>query len=239
MHSASSLRQVGSSRRSRLLLATGIASAVAWLAGTTTTRAELTWVEKAIELHADGKSSALEARFRFTNAGAQPVDIGQIETSCGCTTAVPTKRHYEPGQTGEIVARYTVGEQTGLQKKLIAVTTSDHPGATMLTLIVHVPELVHLQPRILTWEPGEAREAKTLEVTSGDAATPLAELAVQSSNPAMTVTVLPLLEGSGYVVSVRPGTTPQRLFTTLTIRCRVGTEEKVLHAYASEQSAPR
>ena len=84
-------------------------------------RAEIVWKQKTVELHADAKSTVLEARFPFSNAGGRPVDITQVESSCGCTVVSLEKRHYEPHEGGEIVARYTVGTQAGVQKKTVLV----------------------------------------------------------------------------------------------------------------------
>ena len=68
-------------------------------------RAEIVWKQKVIALQANAKSTVLEARFPFTNAGPGPVDITQVESSCGCTVVSLDKRHYEAGEGGEIVAR--------------------------------------------------------------------------------------------------------------------------------------
>ena len=199
-------------------------------------RAELTWTQKTVELSTDGKTSVLEARFPFTNGGATSVDIRQVQTSCGCTTVALAQRHFEPGQAGEIVAHYAIGNQVGLQKKMILVSITGSPGFTALTLVVHIPELVRVRPNFVTWNHDEPNAEKIITIESADPeALPLTNLTVLSSNNAFTADLEPLLEGNRYEISVTPKTTAKQLFATLTIRCHVGAEEKTFLAYASVQ----
>ena len=129
---------------------------------------------RGIDLDAENRRCAGRRRHRdrgrplhFVNHGATPVDIRQIESSCGCTTTELAQRHYEPGQSGDIVAHYAVAGHMGAQKKTLAVWSSDHPdAATTLTLVVHIPEIARLQPAFVTWAHDEANKPKiiTLEM---------------------------------------------------------------------------
>ena len=219
----------------RLGVAVGLVSGC--VLGTSTLRAELTWPTKNVELHADARATVLEARFPFTNDGTTPVDIRQVQTSCGCTTATLEQRHFEPGQHGEIVTRYTVGEHVGPQKKMILVSASDHPFPTTLTLTVYIPELVHIQPPSVTWQPGESTVAKIIGIEAVQAATTLRDVSVQSSNPVLKAQLQPGAAPGKYQISVVPAATDRPVFTMLTIRCHVGAEEKTFHAFASVQAA--
>ncbi len=199
----------------------------AWRAG-----AELTWAKKTAELKADARTAVLEARFHFTNTGSKPVDIRQIESSCGCTTAELEQRHYEPGASGDIVTRYTVGDHVGLQTKTIAVASSDREQPTILTLAVRVPEILRITPPYVTWKHGEAPKSKqiTLEQMQD---TPISNIAVQSSNAGVSVAMQTLVKGRKYRLDIAPAQTDQTTFATLTIRCQYGEEEKTFRAYAS------
>jgi hypothetical protein len=161
-------------------------------------RAELTWAQKTIELSPDAKAAVLEARFRFTNTGDKPVDLRQVQTGCGCTTVTIEQRHYEPGQTGEIVARFTAGDRRGLQKNLIMVSTSDRPVPTFLTLIAHLPEVVRIEPGFVSWQQGEPAAAKVISLARGDNAAGLGALSVESSIPAMRTELQTVSEGNRY-----------------------------------------
>ncbi len=196
------------------------------------TRAELVWKQKTVELHADAKSTVLEARFPFSNTGETPVDVTQVESSCGCTVASLEKRHYEPHESGEIVARYTVGTQAGVQKKTVLVETGDGHSPTTLTLEIHIPEIVRVRPAFVQWKHGESPASKsiTLEIVQDIPAT---DVAVRSSAAGFEAEVKPLVPGRKYELKVHPLTTDQQQFSTLNIRCRFGDEEKSFSAYAS------
>lgn len=195
-------------------------------------RAELLWKQQAAELYADAKSTVLEARFPFTNTGNAAVDITSVESSCGCTTVNLEKRHYEPRESGEIVARYTIGTQTGAQKKTVQVETNDGKGPTVLTLNIQIPEILRIQPSFVQWNHGEATTPKiiTLEMLQD---TPAKDLAVQSTAANFTADLKTLVPGRKYELTVRPKSTDQHQFSTLNIRCRFGEDEKVFRAFAA------
>ncbi len=198
--------------------------------------AELVWTKKVVELKADARSTVLEAKFHFTNAGKTAVDVRQIESSCGCTTAELEQRHYEPGASGDIVARYTVGSHVGLQTKTIAVIASDRDQPTILTLAIQIPEILRIAPPYVSWKHGEAAKTKqiTLELLQD---TPIKDIAVQSSNATMSVTMETLVKGRKYRLDITPARTDDTIFATLTIHCQYGDEDKTFRAYATVKLA--
>ena len=175
--------------------------------------------------------SALPLHERGTPARGHRPGANQLRKTIGTTVAL-SQRHYEAGQTGEIVARFAVGERIGLQKKIITVSTSDAPVPTVLTLVVHIPELVRIHPTSVIWEPGEPNQPKIIQIESVQSAVPLEEVALQGSNPALSATLRPTADRGKFELSVYPETTDRTLFTTLTIRCRVGAEIKTFRAFA-------
>ena len=201
-----------------------------------TCQADLTWTNKTAELKADARTTTLEAKFHFTNSGRQAIDVRKIESSCGCTTAELEQRHYEPGQSGDIVARYTVGSHVGLQTKTIAVITSASDEPTILTLAVQIPEILRITPPYVTWKHDEATTAKhiTLELLQ---ATPISDITVQSSNAGVAVAMEEVVKGRKYQLNVTPAQTKQLIFATLTIRCVYGEEEKTFRAFATVRPA--
>ena len=198
------------------------------------TRAALDWPQKSVEVKTDAEAPVVEVRFPFKNNGTTPVDVTQVESSCGCTTVALEKRHYAPGEGGEIVARYTVADHTGLQKKTVLVATGDGADPVELTLAVRIPEVLRITPSFVTWKHDEAPKPKTitLEVMQD---TPLKEITVQSSSAAVTAELQTVTKGRRYRVTVTPGHTDQNLFATLLIRCQFGDSEKVFRSYATVQ----
>ena len=211
-------------------------AAVSGLCPAGSLRAELTWPQKTVELKVDAATSVTEARFSFKNTGTTPVDVNQVMSSCGCTTVALEKRHYLPGESGEIVAKYTVAEHTGIQKKSILVTTSDGGDPVELNLAVKIPEVLRITPAFVTWKHGETAAPKqiTLEMAQD---TPIKEITVQSSSAGVTAALEPVTKGRKYQLTVKPGQTNQHLFATLTVRCQFGDAERVFRTYATVQPA--
>ena len=126
-------------------------------------QAIIVWKQKTVGIKVDPAQEIVEVRFAFTNKGKTPVDITKVESSCGCTTTELTQRHYEPGQSGEIVAKYTVGNHVGTQRKTVAVKSGDQEEPDILTIVADIPELVRFTPpfvppppRNSSWKPPRA-----------------------------------------------------------------------------------
>ena len=216
-------------RRVRLMLS--LFATLAFIAAPPAS-AELSWAQKTVELKADARSLVLEAHFHFTNAGTGPVEIRNVESSCGCTTAALEKRTYQPGEKGEIVAKYTAGAHTGRQEKTLLVQTDDGRAPTTLTLVVHIPEILRVAPTTATWTHNEATTPKhiTLELKQEGS---IDEISVESSSPRITAQVVPVAKGQKYDLIVSPETTDRFLYAKLTIHCRFGAEQKMFVAYAT------
>ena len=202
---------------------------------TITAQAGLNWPQKNIEVKADAGLPVAEVRFPFKNTGSTAVDVTQVESSCGCTTVALEKRHYEPGEGGEIVARYTIADHTGVQKKTVLVATGDGTSPVELGLTVRIPEVLRITPSFVTWKHGESPSPKkiVLEVMQPD--TVLKDITVQSSNSTVAAELLPLSKGHKYQLTVSPAHTDQNLFATLTIHCQFGDTDKVFRSYATVQ----
>jgi hypothetical protein len=194
--------------------------------------AELTWVKKTVEVSGDARLPVLEAHFHFTNTGTNPVEIRNVESSCGCTTAALDKRVYKPAETGEIVAKYTVGTHVGTQEKTLLVLTNDGRPPTTLTLVAHIPEILRINPPMVTWMHDEAPDAKQISLELMQDA-PFDDISVESSSPRATAKLVPVTKGRTYELVVVPESTDRFLYAKLTIHCRFGSENKTFLAYAT------
>lgn len=61
---------------------------------------------------------------RFTNSGDQPLEVKQVQPTCGCTTVKLDKRIFAPGEGDAITLKFTpkgIGEQT----KYVKIHTTD------------------------------------------------------------------------------------------------------------------
>src|SRR5712691_10347072 len=100
-----------------------------------TARAELKWVQTAVELRpARGDKQAI-GHFKYQNAGKAPIHFKSVHASCGCTAAQSQKDQVAPGEKGEITATFNIGDRTGTQVKTVTVQTDD-PNPTHATTIL-------------------------------------------------------------------------------------------------------
>lgn len=89
------------------------------------------------------------AAFPFEVAGKKPVRILNIRSSCGCTTAELAKDVYRPGESGQIEARFVLGNRQGFQRNVIQVITDR--GTQKLYFEVNIPALWELSSRVFVW----------------------------------------------------------------------------------------
>jgi len=92
------------------------------------------------------------ATFAFTNRGDKAVKILEVNSSCGCTTALPSKQVFEPGESGEISATFDYGQREGKQIKSIRVETDEEKDPRIfLTLEVNIPTAMEVSPSVVMW----------------------------------------------------------------------------------------
>lgn len=224
---------------------TGCALVSFLFAGVRPAGAALTWERREVDLGLQAISrepGTLEARFPFTNTGRTAVEILALQPSCSCTVAELPKRRYEPGEHGEIVMRFEVGERTGSQDKLLMVETSDDDptsGPAVLSLRAEIPVAARMRPSFVFWTQGEAPSAKQLGLEAPGGG--LAEVRVESSTPDVTVDTPRVVEpGRRWELTVRPaGGTARSVVATLRVVCRftppggAAPFERTIKAYAA------
>ncbi len=188
----------------------------------------LNWPSPRIELNPGieaFQNAPVEARFSFTNTGSAPWEIVSSDPDCGCTVAEISKRRVAPGESGEIVVRFTVGDRVGRQEKRIVVRGREAIGDTAaqpvarLTLVVNLPELVRISPARITWTLGEPVAPKTMLVEAQFAEMPIARLSAKSTQAMFQPEVRVLEEGRRYEIVVTPLNTGILVTGHLPIRC--------------------
>jgi len=162
--------------------------------------ATLVWEKTEVNLVAEIGQKRAEAAFPFHNAGTKPVTITGVDSSCGCTTAKLAKTTYAPGEAGEIRAIFEFGPRTGLQEKMLTVTSDDVPVAKQLMLRVMIPVLFGIEQRIVLWSQGAEPDVRTVVVRTAPGVA-VKELTYDAA--AVEASFAPLAEGGGYALSVR------------------------------------
>lgn len=182
-----------------------------------TVQGALLWTSRTVTLEAKLDERSVRAVYAFYNAGSQPVKILRVETSCGCTTVTLLRDTYSPGETGEIMVDFEIGGFTGRQEKQVWVKTDvdpDHP--EQLRLVVDVPQLLNIVPRIIWWSIGDDGVEKTVTITvHPDAGVGIPE--VRSGNANMSYR-LERVAPCVYLLQVRPQSTERAIRTALVVQ---------------------
>src|SRR5213080_5047846 len=92
-------------------------------------RAELKWEQQTLDLHPAVGDKTAVAHFKYENVGKTPVHFKSVKASCGCTTTQTQKEVVNPGEKGEIIATFNIGDRTGQQMKTVNEQTDDPPPA--------------------------------------------------------------------------------------------------------------
>jgi hypothetical protein len=66
----------------------------------------------------------LNVSYRFRNIGTNPLVIGQVRPSCGCTIAEQPQKPIAPGEEGEIKAIFNSEHHTGVNHKTLFVNAN-------------------------------------------------------------------------------------------------------------------
>ena len=136
------------------------------LGGALSASAALTFEQTVIEDVVSPGAKTYPFKFAFTNTGDAPIEITEVKTSCGCTTAALEQKVYQPGDTGAIGGKFSVGNRRGLQDQKVRVfTKSLAQPEIQLALKLDIPQLVTAEPGLLLWRLGSADESKTVKVS--------------------------------------------------------------------------
>jgi hypothetical protein len=184
-----------------------------------------------------GEQTEVKAAFPFKNTGDRPVTITGAQPSCGCTTAVPDKKTYAPGESGEIAVVFHPADRTGLQEKTITVTT-DEPNQLPKELVfeINIKEYLTVEPRLLPWKLG-AEPSEKLTVISALPSHPIAEVTAQGVLAGTCETRIETVEkGQKYNLYVKPVSTAKVLITDVIVQAKFAnnTERKTqVYVYVS------
>lgn len=180
-------------------------------------RAALEWKNLEADLHPKLTDTTAIAHFKYKNTGDKPVKITSVQPSCGCTTAKLAKDVVAPGESGEILATFHIGERVGPQTKTIHVATDDQPNeATTLTLKADVPRLLEVKPIFMYWAKTKPVEPRIITATVGGDF-PVTKLNVTSTDPDVKLEVEPVPNEKAFKITVTPKTTNRPINAQLKI----------------------
>jgi hypothetical protein len=172
-------------------------------------RAALEWENQVVDLHPGISDESAVAHFKYKNTGDKPVTIKSVRPSCGCTTAAPPTKPIAPGESGEIVATFHIGDRNGAQTKTIQVLTDANDASTTLTLHADVPRILVLTPTFLYWPSNQPIEPKTIEAKIGGDF-PVTKLSLQCTDPSVEskAELVPNEKAFRITIAPKPGNRP-------------------------------
>jgi hypothetical protein len=182
-----------------------------------TSYGQLSWVSRQLDFHPGPADETVVADFEFANAGTTPVNVTDVKTSCGCTTAALDKKSYAPGEKGKISATFHIGDRMGLQQKQVMVST-DHPEepVVQLTLRAFIPELLKYEPKAVIWPQNSDPSPRIIRVSTGtDQAIHI--LGVRSSDDRVFAQLRQVEGGKAYDVGIVVNSTKEPLRATVRI----------------------
>jgi hypothetical protein len=78
--------------------------------------------------------------YKFKNVGKSPLIILNATATCGCTVPEVPKEPIKPGAEGEIKVVFDSNGKSGMQDKVITVTSNAHPNIASLHLTGEIKE---------------------------------------------------------------------------------------------------
>ena len=161
---------------------------------------------KEVQAPADAKSVTTD--FEFSNDGDKPVKIRHYDAACSCMSvqAQGGKLDYAPGEKGLIRTVFELGNFSGEVQKMVAIWLEgdrDDQPSIRLTVNVHIPELVKLDPKTLRWTVGAPPAAQSFKIHILDDK-PVKILNVTNTNDKFRQELVTVTEGKEYELKVTP-----------------------------------
>lgn len=160
------------------------------------------------EVNAAADSSILTVDFPFTNKGDKPVTIAKSDPGCSCLKIQISggKLKYAPGESGVVRGTFEMGNLFGTVDKIVALWLDNDPEdkpSVKLTVRVHIPVLVGLEPRTVKWDLGGKADPQTIQIRMAEGK-PIRVTGVKSSSDAFACELKTLEEGRKYDLVVTP-----------------------------------
>jgi hypothetical protein len=183
-------------------------------------RAELKWEQSTIDLHPAVGDKTAVAHVKYQNTGTIPVHFKSVKASCGCTTTQSQKEVVNPGEKGEIVATFNIGDRTGQQMKTVTVQTDDPNPAqatTVLTLNATIAQALEIKPTFIYWQSGDELKPKKISIKASKDF-PAKNITVKSNSPVFESKVEPGSVSGEWTIEVTPKDTSHPIGAALLIQ---------------------
>lgn len=170
--------------------------------------AGLDFPETQKEIKAPSDAQTVTADFKFTNTSGKTQTITKYDAACSCMAVQISggKLKYAPGESGVVRAKFELGNFSGTVDKVVALwLDGDKPESPSLQLNVrvHIPVLVEMEPKTLTWDLNGKGEGQTIEIRMTDE-NPIEVLRVSSASEEFTHELTEVKKGKHYRLQIKP-----------------------------------
>ncbi len=197
----------------------------------------LEFAEITKDINAAADATTVIAEFTFTNKSDKTVTITKSDSGCSCLKVeiADGKLKYAPGESGVVRTQFEMGNVSGVVDKIVALWLDNDPAeqpSLQLTLRIHVPVLIALAPKTLTWELGAPLEPKTIEIRMAEGQS-IRVTSVTTSSELYVCELKTLEEGKKYDLRVtpKPMETPGMCVIRIETDCPI-TKQRVQQAFA-------
>lgn len=173
-----------------------------------TQAAGLEFTELLKEVNAAADVTTVTTDFNFKNTSDKPVTIAKSDPGCSCLKVEISggKLKYAPGESGVVRTTFDMGNFSGTVDKMIALWLDNDPAnkpSMTLTVRVHIPVLIALEPKTVKWDLGGKPDPQTIHIQMAEGKS-IRVTGVKSSSPSFTCEVKALEEGKKYDLIVTP-----------------------------------
>lgn len=168
----------------------------------------LTFEETKLEFHPKPGDTHVVADFPFRNDGEAPVRIVKYDAACTCmaVTVAGGKLEYAPGDVGTVRATFRLAGYQGTTDRVVAIWLyGDQPASpsASLTVRAHIPQLVVIDPKNVTWDLNSDPEPKTISIRI-DPSVEMNVTGVRSSSELFDVELVTEEAGRSYKLVILP-----------------------------------
>ncbi|MES2921890.1 MAG: DUF1573 domain-containing protein [Verrucomicrobiota bacterium] len=170
--------------------------------------AGLEFTELLKEVNATADVATVTTDFKFKNTGNKPVTIAKTDPGCSCLKVEISggKLTYAPGESGVVRTTFDMGNFSGTVDKMVALWIDNDPPdkpSMKLTVRVHIPVLVAVEPKTVKWSTGGKPDPQTIQIRMAEGK-PIHVTGVKSSSPSFKCELKALEEGRKYDLIVTP-----------------------------------
>lgn len=127
--------------------------------------------------------------FTYKNIGDEPLTIGRVKTSCGCTVALPSKTNLLPNEDGELKVTFDSGRFHGNIHKEIYLSSNDKQNPlAKLVLTAKINPSITLSPETINFHFVAQEKSKTMYLNiKNNGSSNLEISSVEVSTPSISV----------------------------------------------------